>query len=59
MSKIRKGTENLSDISHEQILANNEAEKLAKIMLYHEYMETGFEPDVALEMAGVKKEDLD
>lgn len=59
MKKIRRGTDNLSNAEHEDMLNNPVADLYARIATYHDYIEIGYEPDVALEMAGLKKEELE
>lgn len=53
--KSNKRTENLSDVSHEQILSNKEADIISKIATYYDYLKIGYSKQEAMKMAGIKK----
>jgi len=46
--KNKKGTDNLSDAEHEDMLNNPVADMYARIATYQDYIKIGYEPDVAL-----------
>lgn len=51
----KKRTENLSDISHEQILGNKEADTISRVATYYDYIAIGYSKQEAMQMAGLKK----
>lgn len=53
--KSNKRTENLSDVSHEQILSNKEADTISKVATYYDYLKIGYTKQEAMSMAGIKK----
>lgn len=58
MNNKKKSTENLSDVDHQDMLNNDAANLQSRIATYNEYVEIGFKPDEALQMAGLKKSSL-
>ena len=53
--KSNKRKENLSDVSHEQILSNKEADTISKVATYYDYLKLGYSKKEAMEKAGIKK----
>ena len=55
MNNKKRSNEEFPDAEHEDMLNNDDADLQSKIANYHEYVEIGYEPDAALEMAGLMK----
>lgn len=58
MSTRIKPRENFSAEAHEQMLDNRKANKLSRLVTYHDYVGLGYDHLKAMKMAGLKESDF-
>jgi len=59
MSTKPKWEENLGEVEHEQMLDNKSADYLCKLANYQDYIEMGYDKELALSLTGLKKQEND